>query len=264
MITFFDGSQRRVLLDFFHQCPLLREPIIFKDVKKFDRIISTYIGDALRNKNVDTKIELIEYINEVKSYNLKPSDKQLADVSIVSGFVESMNEIIRFDYAYNKTCCFKGKKKQKLINFAVSWLEYIKLLSIKYNDPSYETITHQMIYQQITDKQLMDMIHLNFVYSNIIYDYCLWFKNAVIKNDMAEMEIFVMNNAGQILDNIISGNIKLDVSQLGKIIDTLLRGSGKLSNQQKDILNSQLFQINACKQLLLVVQLVMINIINNV
>ena len=127
----------------------------------------------------------------------------------------------------------------------------MKLCAIKYNDKAYESITHTMLYQQICDRQHQDLIKLNYLYPIVVYDYCEWFILAIIHNEISEMESYIMNMGSQILDLLLSGNLKLDISKISNIIDSLLQGASKLSSSQHDVLNSKLLQVSSMAKLLI-------------
>lgn len=246
-ITFYCGSTRRIPLTIYNQIKLLQQPVIYRSVKLFDEyVITTLMTDKLTGN-----IDLASYISEIKAYGILPNQNQMIDISISSGLHAIISKTINFVLRLNSGCCMKNNKVQKIKNFSTIWDEYVKLLSIQYENNELELIRHTIIYDLIEERSISDLIKMNFQFDNIIFEYCKHFEEAVITDSIYDFELCVIQSTNDIIEKINNGGLNFTLDTIPTLINSLLKSNKlKLNQKQQDAVNQKILQIQHLKCIL--------------
>lgn len=161
-----------------------------RDGVKFKKyVFPTLIGQNLIFENVDTQVELNEYIDEINYYNIELNERQIHQLGESSGMSRQLQFVKSYIDAKKKEC-WQRKYKKLVLAFGKLWDQYMELLALKMKDDKFKNLSHRILFDTIEDENFFELVAKNIRYENWIARYIDLFKSHVIdknKNVMKEL-----------------------------------------------------------------------------
>jgi len=219
-VKFADGNQFFIRKEWADKYPKLKEPVIYRSSRMFNAyIIPVLSGQSLQSKETDEKIELTELIEELSYFGIELNEKQITELSDISGLIQLVNRVRDYIKRKNAKKYFKKKYVKRVEDFQVNWDSYINLLSRKYDNKKLKELSYDLIYSILCSDEYYNVIEINYKFKNMMFEFCHWFELVVIKKNadaFIQLQVNLSVSFGTHLTNIIDNG----TSMLKSIIDS--------------------------------------------